>query len=125
MVARSEFMKRVFDEIAEQGERQKIVRASILEKITVKKVPPTMLHPNPDDEFSQIKIGPNESIMENYCREARRCMQYNLPIFEEPVIVQKLSDKRGYLILNGHHRWGGAIKAGAPSIRITIVNPRK
>ena len=40
-----------------------IVQASLFERMGVKKVPPSELHVNPNDEFSDPEIGPNDSIV--------------------------------------------------------------
>ena len=48
----------------------------------------------------------------------------NLNVYPEPIIVNRL--KMGdYLILNGHHRWAGAVKAGVPKVRILVTDPDK
>ena len=44
------------------------------------------------------------------------------PVYEEPIEVVKLRDG-SYMMLNGHHRWAGAIMAGMKSVRIHIENP--
>ena len=98
------------------------VKAGFLEKRGVKKVRLTELHVNPDDEFSFPNIGPNLSIVENYCSLARRLYSFHEKVFEEPLQVNKLR-QGGYLILNGHHRWAGAIRACVPTIRIQIIDP--
>ena len=122
---RSQLMQRVLDDIKEYQDRREITRASLIEKMITKKVPPDKLHANPDDEFSQIQVGPSERIVEQYCQLARRQLALGNPVYEEPIVVEKLKSGYGYLILNGHHRWAGAIKAMVPTVRITIVNPRK
>lgn len=122
MAARNQMMQRILDDVERYNGRRQVARASIIDKLLVKKVSPDKLHPNPDDEFSQIKIGPNESIIERYNQLARRSMAMNQPVYDEPIIVQKLANVDGYLILNGHHRWAGAVKAMVPKVRITIVN---
>ena len=81
-----------------------------------------LLHANPDDEFSMGTIGPNDSIISNYCQIARREYSLSEAVYDEPIIVNKL-ERDGYLILNGHHRWAGAIMAHVPKVRIAIVNP--
>lgn len=98
------------------------VKAGFLEKMGPKKVKPTELHVNPDDEFTFPNIGPNSAIVENYSAIARREYGLNGKVFEEPVQVNKLREG-GYLILNGHHRWAGAMRARIPSIRIRVVDP--
>ena len=115
MAAIQEDLKRM------EGHRE-TVKAGLLEKAGIKKVSPSKLHVNPDDEFSSPDIGPNESIVENYSSLARRQYALGNPVFEEPLQVNKLR-QGDYLILNGHHRWAGAIRACVPTIRIRILDP--
>ena len=86
-----------------EGKRD-VVKANPIEMMMVKKVSPEELHVNPADEFSFPDIGPNDAV------------------FEEPILVNKIK-YGGYLILNGHHRWAGALKARVKKIRIKIQNP--
>ena len=79
----------------------KYVKASFWERIRTKTAKVGDINPNPLDEFSNPKIGPNESA--------------------EPIEVQKLSSG-GYEIVNGHHRWLAAIKTGLKDVPIKIVN---
>ena len=102
--------------------RREPVKAGFLEKMGVKKVKPTLLHVNPDDEFSDPAIGPNLAIVENYSTLARRLSGENQPVYEEPVQVIKLKED-GYMLLNGHHRWAGSIRARVSTIRIKIQDP--
>ena len=60
--------------------------------------------------------------MENYCTLARRSFSLGEKVFDEPLQVNKLK-VGGYLILNGHHRWAGVIRAGVPTIRIQVLDP--
>lgn len=98
------------------------VKAGFMEKLKPKKVRPSELHVNPADEFTFPNIGPNTSIVENYSTIARRQYSLGEPVFEEPLQVNKLR-QGGYLILNGHHRWAGAMRACVPTIRIRVVDP--
>ena len=102
--------------------RLETVKAGALEKMIPKKVKLSLLHVNPDDEFTFPNIGPNTAIVENYCTLARRQYSMGEKVFDEPVQVNKLR-QGGYLILNGHHRWAGVIRAGVPVIRIQITDP--
>ena len=87
----------------------------------IKKISPDKLHANPDDEFTDPNIGPNDSIVSNYSSIARKNYYLKLPVYDEPIIVSKL--KGGdYLILNGHHRWAGAIEAHIPKVRVQITD---
>lgn len=98
------------------------VKAGLFEKKVPKKVNPRQLHVNPDDEFTFPNIGPNAAIVENYSALARRQYSLGEKVFEEPVQVNRLREG-GYLILNGHHRWAGVIRACVPTIRIQVVDP--
>lgn len=122
-VVRTEIFEKIQNDIRDYQGRRDTVRAGIIERITVREVDPLRLHANPNDEFCQDDVGPNYSIMNRYCKEIKRCMKSNDPIFKEPVMVQKMKDG-DYLILNGHHRWAAAVKMMVPKIRIIIVNPR-
>ncbi len=104
-----------------EGHRE-TVKAGFMEKRFPKKVKPSELHVNPDDEFTFPNIGPNPSIVENYSALARRQFSLGDKVFEEPLQVNKLREG-GYLILNGHHRWAGAVRACVPTIRIQILDP--
>ena len=102
--------------------RRETVKAGMLDRMRIRKVSPKQLHVNPDDEFSYPNIGPNDAIISNYCQLALRNSSLNLEVFDEPIIVNKLR-VGGYLILNGHHRWAGAIRAHVKTVRISIENP--
>ena len=103
-----------------EGKRD-VVKANPIEMMMVKKVSPEELHVNPADEFSFPDIGPNDAIIENYSQIARRNEAMNLAVFEEPILVNRIK-YGGYLILNSHHRWAGALKARGKKIRIKIQN---
>ena len=84
------------------------------------------LHPNPNDEFCDPKIGPSHSVLSGYEAELRRLHTHKVRrSFEsrvnEPLEVQKIRPD-GYLILNGHHRWGAAYKTGVTTLPIHIVD---
>ena len=99
--------------------RRETVKAGLLERRIPKKVKPEELHVNPDDEFTFPDIGPNDAIIENYSTLARRYFALKEPVYPEPLQVLKLK-MGGYMILNGHHRWAGALKARVPTIRIVV-----
>ena len=103
------------------------VHAGRIERATVRRVKCSRLHPNPNDEFSFPEIGPNEEIVTNYVREFRILLEdpharrYQTLTAGDPLIVQKIHPD-GYMILNGHHRWVAAIKAGVSKLPVEIVN---
>ncbi len=102
------------------------VKANILQQALIRKARLSKLHPNPDDEFCDPKIGPNYSIISRYESDYRRNgdnISSGLFVGEisEPLMVEK-TRPNGYRILNGHHRWAGAMRAGFNPIGIRIVN---
>lgn len=111
--------------IAEEIEKEKglyiPVKAGMMERMTVKSAPCTSLHPNPDDEFCFPEVGPSYRIISQYVDAINQNQRKGLPIFDEPVIVEKVRPD-GYMLLNGHHRWAAALKLGIKSIPIKIVN---
>lgn len=119
---RSFIITRIREDLEKMDELRQVVKAGPFETLLVKKVSPEELHVNPADEFTFPDIGPNESIIENYSQIARRSEALKMEVFEEPILVNKLKNG-GYLILNGHHRWAGALKARVKKIRIKVQNP--
>ena len=114
--------KMIQEDLKKMEGHRETVKASLFEKMLPKKVSPDKLHVNPDDEFTFPNIGPNLAIVENYSVLARRRYSLDEKVFEEPLQVNKLKEG-GYLILNGHHRWAGVIRACVPTIRIQILDP--
>lgn len=74
------------------------------------------LQANPLDEFSNPKIGPRESVVSKYIKQINQTGKLT-----NPIEVQKLADG-GYEIVNGHHRWLAAIRAGLEKVPIKIKN---
>ena len=103
------------------------VKAGFLRRVFIKKASSSKLHPNPDDEFCFPEIGPNYEIMSRYEAEYRKAgsnrnvTQFRDNPIHEPIEVEKIFPN-GYMILNGHHRWGGAIQAGVKTLPIRIVD---
>ncbi len=118
----SSFDKRIRQDLETMEERGGTVKAGLIEKLRVKKVSPELLHVNPDDEFSDPNIGPNDAIISNYCKIAMRNQSMHSEVFDEPIIVNRL-ERGGYMILNGHHRWAGALIAHVPTVRISVKDP--
>jgi len=115
--------KQILEDVERYTNRRKIVRAGMIERITVRKVSPAKLHVNPEDEFSHEEVGPSNAIIEDYCTVIRRNQSIGEPIFPEPIIIGKM-ESEGYMIYNGHHRWAAALKMRVPAVRVIIVNPR-
>ena len=97
------------------------VKAGILERSVMRAIAPKKLYPNPGDEFTDPKIGPNNSIITNYSQIARWNYARDLDVYDEPIVVCKIRGG-GYMIMNGHHRWAGALLACVPKVRISITN---
>lgn len=115
-------MKRVQEDIKRYKDHREVVRAGILEVLTVRHLSPEKMHPNPEDEFSNPDVGPNEEILERYMEEAMKDMEANEISFSTPVMVAKM-DQGEYMIVNGHHRWAAAVKLGLLKIRVVVTNP--
>ena len=94
----------------------KYQKASFFERITKRKVDINELHANPLDEFTNPKIGPCESAVSKYIKEIHQTGK-----LKEPIEVQKLA-AGGYEIVNGHHRWEAAIRAGLEKVSVRIKN---
>lgn len=114
--------KRVQEEVAKYNNRREIVRADFLEVLTVRFLSPDQMHPNPEDEFCDPDVGPNELIVEKYVDEARRNLECGEDSFDEAIMVAKMKEG-GYLIINGHHRWAAAVKTELKRVRVVIANP--
>ena len=103
------------------------IKAGFLRRVFIRKAPCSKLHPNPNDEFCFPDIGPNEGIMGRYMKNYRDLMASGHDrLFEdssvrEPIIVERIHPD-GYMILNGHHRWGAACRTGMKKLRIRIVD---
>ena len=97
------------------------VKASLSERLLVRKIATKKLHPNPEDEFCFPDIGPNEGIISTYTSTFADHIKRNIPLFDEPLFVQKIRPS-GYMILNGHHRWAAARRLGIKQVPISIVN---
>ncbi len=94
----------------------------VLRRALVRYLPYRKLHPNPEDEFCDPKIGPNYEIIAKYRKEAALHIPGKLPAFEEPIIVERMKPD-GYVILNGHHRWAAAVMMEVKTrLRVQIIN---
>ena len=114
--------KRIQEDIAKYQNRRETVRASILEVLTVRFLSPDQMHPNPEDEFCDPEVGPNESIVEDYVDVAKSNLECGADSFDEAILVAKMKDG-DYLIINGHHRWAAAVKVELKRVRVAIANP--
>ena len=116
------FWTRVQKDVAKYSGHRQMVRANIIDLLTVRHLPPDKLHANPDDDFCNPKVGPNEEIVDKYIEEARRDMEVGEMSFDEAIMIAKLENGE-YMIVNGHHRWAAAIKVGLTQVRVVVVNP--
>ena len=100
------------------------VKAGFLRRLLIKTYPCGKLHPNPEDEFCFPDIGPNYEIISNYEKEYRSLlagMDMRNSGAKEPLMIEKTKPD-GYMILNGHHRWAAARRAGVRKIKVKIVD---
>ncbi len=121
-VVNKEFQEWVLDDLKDYESISNPVKASLLERLLVKKIDKEKLHPNPKDEFSDPEIGPNYEIVKKYFDEITFSLTHVSAPEMEPLIVEKMS-VGGYMILNGHHRWLAAKRCNKlKKIPIDIVN---
>ena len=120
-MAKSEFDQFISDELERIKGVYHPVNAGRLERLLVRKCACTKLLPNPEDEFTDPAIGPNYGIISDYSKQFRRNIDRSLPLMDEPVIVRKMRP-RGYMLLNGHHRWAAALGLRIKRIPVRIVN---
>lgn len=115
--------KYIADDIAKYSGISMPVKAGFLQRMLIKKLPCKKLHMNPDDEFSQPKVGPSFRVISEYTQKFVQNNEQNGNYFfhQEPLIVEKLYPD-GYRILNGHHRWAAAFKLGVKKIIVNVVN---
>ena len=98
------------------------VKSSLLRRLLVKRLPCRKLHPNPEDEFCDPKIGPNYGIIGQYERNiADSFRSTSRSSIDEPLTVERIRPD-GYMILNGHHRWAASIRMNKRSVPVRIVN---
>lgn len=119
IVFSEEYQTYVLDDIKTYQGLYHPVKSTFVERFFRKSLPLELLHPNPDDEFCNPSIGPNEEIVSSYVKMF--CMNGAQRELTEPLSVEKMSTG-GYMILNGHHRWMAAIKLGKSRLPVEIVN---
>ena len=66
MAGKTQFEQFIADEIEKNRGRLVPVKASLAERLFVRTAHWKDLHPNPDDEFCDPKVGPNYKIISNY-----------------------------------------------------------
>ena len=99
------------------------VKTTILTRMVVRKADCYSLHPNPEDEFCDPKIGPNYRIISEYQDRFLNAVKYSQYYYDEcePIVVER-THPDGYRIINGHHRWAAALRIGQTKIPVQIVN---
>ena len=98
------------------------VKTGLLRRLLTRKASVFNLHPNPEDEFCDPKIGPSYKIISEYQQMYVDALKSSYHFYEdEPIVVERLHPD-GYRILNGHHRWAAVMRIGQDSIPIRIVN---
>lgn len=120
-MAKTEFEQYLANELENELGVYMPVKAGLLERMLVNKAPVNKIHPNPDDEFCFPNVGPSYRIISEYEKKFRDILQGYSTEYVEPVIVMK-TNPSGYMLVNGHHRWAGAMKAGMKKIPVKIIN---
>ena len=121
-MTKTELEKYIADEVNIYAGTRVPVKASVLERLKRRMVACDKLHPNPDDEFSDPRVGPNYQIVSSYVDAIKKARYHaEIPWDDDPVIIEKTFPS-GYLLLNGHHRWAACMMFGEPKIRCQIVN---
>lgn len=120
----SDLMKEVLEDVASFDGLYRPIKVGFIERKLTKKVAISRLHPNPADEFTHPKVGPSFRIINEYVEKILFNMKHgDSPIDKrDPLIVEKLFP-RGYLLLNGHHRWAAAKRVGVKRVPVQVVNP--
>lgn len=123
----SKFESFLADEVSKVKGIYYPVKAGFLRMAFIRTAACSKLHPNPNDEFCDPEIGPNYSIISRY-EEAYRSVKDDLGALvfvdsaaRERIEVEKIHPD-GYMILNGHHRWAAAWRAGIKKLPIKIVD---
>lgn len=118
-----ELMQEVYSDVASFDGLRRPIKVSFLERKLTRKLPTYKLHPNPEDEFTHPDVGPSFAIINNYVEKMLFQMSHELPPLDskDPLVVEKLFP-RGYLLLNGHHRWAAAKRIGVKRVPVELVN---
>ena len=123
--AQSDLNNYIASEISKYNGISMPVKASFFECMLIRRMDPQKLHPNPTDEFCMPGIGPSYRIISEYEQKIREARDYGLKlesVWGDPIMVEKIHPD-GYMILNGHHRWAAALRAGLKKIPVTVINP--
>lgn len=120
-MAKTDLEQFIIDEVEKEKGVFVPIRAGLPERLLVRKLSCRKLHPNPEDEFCFPDIGPNLEIISRYVAQFKENLDKNLPLMDEPLIVQKIRPS-GYMLLNGHHRWAAALRLGIKKVPVSVVN---
>ena len=126
-MARTEIQSFIEEEVNKVKGIYYPVKAGFLRRAFIKRARCRKLHPNPADEFCDPEIGPNYEILSGYEKDYRTTggrtseLNYLNSNAVMPLMVEKTRPE-GYMILNGHHRWAAAVRAGISKIGIHIVD---
>ena len=100
------------------------VKSSVLRRLLVRKLPCGKLHPNPEDEFCDPKIGPSDRIISEYKHKFIEDSMHpygDLNEKNDPIVVEKMHPD-GYIIVNGHHRWAASMMLQKKCVPVRVVN---
>ncbi|WP_029232049.1 ParB/RepB/Spo0J family partition protein [Butyrivibrio sp. VCB2006] len=97
------------------------VNSSLFEKIIHIDANCRNIHPNQDDEFCFPEVGPSYRIIGEYEKQFRDEISRGFKPRMEPLVVMKAHPK-GFMLVNGHHRWAAALKIGMKKVPIKLVN---
>ena len=114
----------VADEMAKYNGVCFPVKSGMLRRLFVRTAKCSDLHPNPDDEFCKPEVGPSFRIISEYEQKMKEAGMHpygDMDESNEPIIVEKMYPE-GYIIINGHHRWGASIRLQKTRMNIKIVN---
>ncbi len=99
------------------------IKASLLERILLKRVDYRKLHPNPADEFCFPNIGPSYRIISEYVKKySKGPSRVGLGEAADVALTVEKMYPDGYMILNGHHRWAAYMKLSQKKVPVHIVN---
>lgn len=117
-----DFEKLLAEEVEKYNNQSFPVKANILERAIIRRVPISKVHPNPDDEFCKPNVGPNYSIISDYIYRIGTGGDFvKTDSAFASIIVEKIHPD-GYKILNGHHRWAAYYKLGKKYVPVKLVN---
>ena len=121
--ASNKFMQELLDEVGSYDGLYHPIKAGFIERKLTRKLPPEKLHPNPDDEFTHPDVGPNMGIISNYVAKIKDALLKQQPPLDpdDPLIVEKMFP-RGYMLLNGHHRWAAAKQMSLKKVPVELVS---